>query len=303
MVVASSSAAVAVLVTFLLCAVSGSIASRYVVTVKRLNGGRPIVSSQHGHGSGEGGSTFLYNYNTAFVPLPDQKPGKMGALLVRCQNLSQGAQDPYSVGPSKIAFASIRTPLAEVAKGTRVEVDFISSQSVVIEPEERNNDMFGTEDPRVAFDERTGEYYTLFSAVENTTAGKAISRLALSTTKEPSRASTYDYHGPLFPKVKWSKSGALLIRSQGSVIDFVRPSDQLLSDTLLSSFVLVLVPPFPCVLIYSVHVFVGGFDTTLVPQGRFLLSARPPHRHFHKFGRFYRDERSHFLAHTKQFVR
>jgi len=42
--------------------------------------------------------------------------------------------------------------------------------------------------------------------------GIPISRLALATTKTPWIKSTYTIHGPIFPDIKWSKSGALLIR-------------------------------------------------------------------------------------------
>jgi len=143
-----------------------------------------------------------YNYNTAFLPQSSTVPN--GALLVRCQNIS--GSDVYQTQPSVINYANVKGSL---------DGDFqfapITDLSIVIEPEGMESS-YGTEDPRAVYREKDQTYYILYSAVENTTGNIPISKLALATTKTPAIKSSYVLHGPIFPEVRWSKSGALLIR-------------------------------------------------------------------------------------------
>jgi len=85
---------------------------------------------------------------------------------------------------------------------------------VVFKPEEEYENG-GTEDPRVAYRELTGEYYLLYTAVQQLPeSGEVMARLALATTLQPSNSSreAWTRYGPLFNQSLWTKSGALLIR-------------------------------------------------------------------------------------------
>ena len=63
----------------------------------------------------------------------------------------------------------------------------------------------GTEDPRVV--QHDGVTYLFYTAYD---CNKAA--LSLATTRDPTDANGWTRHGPLFPSLKWSKSGAVLIR-------------------------------------------------------------------------------------------
>jgi len=143
-------------------------------------------------------SIFKCNYNSAVVPV-----GDTFGLLVRCQD-QKNPTDPYSVTPSKLSF----TRLVGQFSSDNIVFENITENRVVLEPES-SAEAYGTEDPRVVYREKTGDYYLLYSAVQD---NPVISRLALATTKTPSDKSSWIRHGPLFPQERWSKSGALLIR-------------------------------------------------------------------------------------------
>jgi len=173
----------------------------YTFTVTRLNGGKPLISSQFPL-KGMGGSVMKYNYNAAFMPR--SSPQGEDALLVRCQNLS--GSDIYNVKPSVINYVPLKGSL-----DGKFDFEPISDANIVIEPE-GDESSYGTEDPRAVYRQKDGTYYILYSAVENTTGDIPVSRLALATTKTPAVKSSYQLHGPVLPQVRWSKSGALLIR-------------------------------------------------------------------------------------------
>jgi len=172
--------------------------AKYVVEVQRVNQLQPIVSSQNEVGS-PGGSIFTYNYNVAFV-------AEQNALLVRCQN-NTSTENAYAVGPSNIAYAKILTPLNELES---IIVGTIDESNVVIAPNSPETS-YGTEDPRISFNPEDGNYYILYSAVANE-SGIPVSKLSLIVTPNPADKTTYQDIGPIFPQIKWSKSGALLIR-------------------------------------------------------------------------------------------
>jgi len=171
----------------------------YSVVANRINSNLPVINSQIPIFL-PGSSIFDYNYNAAFVP-------NQNALLVRCQNQTSGSNQ-YLVGPSRIAYVPIETPLND----TQYIASYpILESSVVIAPNGPNSS-YGCEDPRIAYSERTGLYYILYSSVANTSDGNPVSRLALAVTPIPGKASTYVDYGAIFPDVKWSKSGSLLVR-------------------------------------------------------------------------------------------
>jgi predicted GH43/DUF377 family glycosyl hydrolase len=87
----------------------------------------------------------------------------------------------------------------------------VTETNVVFEgegPEEN----YGTEDPRVVYREKTGEYILLYTAVREFSNGTLSAKLSMATTRTPSVKSSWVRHGPVFPDIAWSKSGALLLR-------------------------------------------------------------------------------------------
>jgi predicted GH43/DUF377 family glycosyl hydrolase len=87
----------------------------------------------------------------------------------------------------------------------------VTEASIVFQGEgEAEN--YGTEDPRVVYREKTGEYILLYTAVQDFHNGTLSAKLAMATTKTPFIASSWVRHGPVFPDIPWSKSGALLLR-------------------------------------------------------------------------------------------
>jgi len=171
-------------------------AKKYQVTAQR-SFNVPIISSQN-HGQ----STFLFNYNTAYVPMYDTSKQLSHALLVRCQNQTAG-----TLGPSMFSFT------AQTGHG---KYQPITDNNIVFRPT-TPEESYGTEDPRVAYQQSTGTYYMFYTAVE-TASPDLIVRLSLATTKTPSVASSWKRQGAIFPDVnkgQWTKSGALLIRDTG----------------------------------------------------------------------------------------
>jgi predicted GH43/DUF377 family glycosyl hydrolase len=179
---------VLVVVVAVFCASGCASAATYVVTANRVSQ-HPIISSQYPHQS-----VFTYNYNTAYLPLSTGYDG----LLVRCQN-----QTASGVGPSKVAFTQSR--------GGGFQFSGILNSSVVFEPSEPWEN-YGTEDPRIAYRQKTGEYYLFYTAAYIDPKGKITARLALATSSTPTVKSSWKRYGALFPTVAWTKSGALLIR-------------------------------------------------------------------------------------------
>jgi len=165
----------------------------YHFSFRRVNNNSPVITSQSNE------SNFTYNYNSAVVPLP----GNSFALLVRTQEQKE-PNNPYSVTGSKIAF----TQLIGSLNTDKIDFQNISEADVVIEPS-GPSEAYGTEDPRIAFREKTGDYYLLYSAVQD---NPVVSRLALAITKTPAVKDSWKRYGPLFPNESWTKSGALLIR-------------------------------------------------------------------------------------------
>ena len=124
-------------------------------------------------------STFLYNYNPAFVE-------NTSLLLVRCQNPT--GSDPYDVGPSALALLDI-DPLGS-----------ITNSSVVVQTP------FGAEDPRLFL--HNGVYFLTFTNVSIApgTKDQLVATLSLGTSTD---AKDWTMHGPVFPQFPWSKSAAI----------------------------------------------------------------------------------------------
>jgi len=231
----------------------------YTVTVRKVNRLQPAISSQYKAGT-PGSSSFKYNYNTAFVPLFDEK-GPRNALLVRAQNQGN-IKEPYSVTPSVMPLAFLTTPLEQL---DALSFDPITESSVVFQPDGQD-ESYGTEDPRVVYRGKTGVYYLLYSAVANTTGGIPVSRLALATTINPVNKNGWTRHGPLFPQLKWSKSGALLIRD-----GFPGPSYLFWGDSSLVPGIQVATTPDLITFTYNASIFIhtrdDHFDSLLIEAG------------------------------------
>lgn len=73
-----------------------------------------------------------------------------------------------------------------------------------------DEDSWGTEDPRMAYNKADGNYYMFYTAYN----GSSI-LLSLATTTNPFNSTNWRKLGPVFPKYQNSKSGALLIREKG----------------------------------------------------------------------------------------
>jgi len=164
--------------------IAASHAKVYKIAGKRANFHRPLNID----------SNWTYNYNPTY--------GDAGFLLIRSQN-NTDPKDPFAVGPSVLTFSRRETPFT---------FSPINDSNIIMRPV-GPAESFGVEDPRLTYDSKTTTYYMLYSAVEdNGTA--VISRLALATANESDvdQESGWVRHGPVFPQIGWSKSGAMLIR-------------------------------------------------------------------------------------------
>jgi len=179
-------------------------ASQYTVTFKRINGGLPVISSQFSQ------SSFKWNYNTAVVP-DGTDPGKF-SLLVRAQNQAE-ISDPYSTTASVMPITKYQGVLNSSVSS--LSFDPIMNDSVVFEPE-NDAENYGTEDPRIVYRSKTGDYFLLYTAAQSYPNGTVIARLSMAITKTPTVKESWKRLGPLFPQQHWSKSGALLLRDDVS---------------------------------------------------------------------------------------
>jgi len=183
--------------------VQGSV---YIATATRLNNEMPFFTSQKNQ------SSFLWNYNTAYVPLSATQDG----LMIRVQNPSIN-KTQNGAGPSSLAFARF-------LDSDNLAIENVDSQSVMLSPEEPW-ELLGVEDPRVAYRALDGTYFMLYTAVQATNTPSVIARLSLAIADDPTSASSWKRMGPIFPDcanvsapnctghiLQWSKSGAMIIR-------------------------------------------------------------------------------------------
>ncbi|CAF1348749.1 unnamed protein product [Rotaria magnacalcarata] len=183
------------------------------VEMKRLSA-KPIISSWNKN------SDFLYNYNSAFMPMIND-PNAI-TLLVRVQDLLNDAENIYNVGPSKIAVTQSidRNPLS---------YSHITQQSVIIDIDQVYQSL-GAEDPRVVL--FNGSYYLFYTAVSKVLNGDWRAQLALATCKtECLTKEGWTYHGPLFPDEFWCKSGSLLIHNDTHRYLFFNDSNIAIAQT------------------------------------------------------------------------
>ena len=109
--------------------------------MKRLST-KPIISSW------DNNSDFLYNYNSAYMPVIND-PNAI-ALLVRVQDLQNSSSTSiYDVGPSRIA-------VSHSINNDPLKYSHISEENIIIDTDLEYQE-FGAEDPRVVF--FNGTYY------------------------------------------------------------------------------------------------------------------------------------------------
>jgi predicted GH43/DUF377 family glycosyl hydrolase len=129
-----------VLYLVVLCSSSGFAYSPPNIEMKRLSD-KPIISSW------DKNSDFLYNYNSAYMPMIND-PNAV-TLLVRVQDLLNDSKTIYDVGPSKIA-------VSQSTDNTHLKYSHISKNNVIIDTD-IDYQSVGAEDPRVVL--HKGVYY------------------------------------------------------------------------------------------------------------------------------------------------
>mmetsp|Transcript_16335 Transcript_16335/g.41422 ORF Transcript_16335/g.41422 Transcript_16335/m.41422 type:complete len:444 (-) Transcript_16335:117-1448(-) len=173
----------------------------------------PIISNKT--------SEFLYNYNCANLPthissatcksrinhsIEGSKliPDSDGVCLaVRVQNLVANAASIYDVGPSYLSLA------CSVGRG---DFDPVLIDNVFGSAEQGWSD-YAVEDPRIAL-LPDGSYALFYSNVSKLADGSGLAaQLALATSPDvtSAREGRWQVRGNVFPTLKWSKSGALLV--------------------------------------------------------------------------------------------
>ncbi|CAF0743849.1 unnamed protein product [Rotaria sordida] len=181
--------------------------------MKRLSN-NPIISSW------DKNSDFLYNYNSAFMPMINDSNAII--LLVRVQNLLDNAESIYNVGPSKIA-------VSQSIDNNHLKYSHIKQENIIIDTDVDYQSV-GAEDPRVVL--FNGVYYLYYTAVSKEPSGDWRAQLALATCESNCLTKgNWKHHGPLFPEVFWSKSGSLLIHNDTHRYLFFNDSNIAIAQT------------------------------------------------------------------------
>jgi len=166
------------------------------ITIHRLSQ-QPIISFWLNQ------SQFRFNYNSAFLPLPD---GTI-ALVVRVQDLLPNATSNYDVGPSKLA-------VVRQLNNNPTEYEYIHNEQIIIDSEDRSYQIAGVEDPRITI--INGTYYLFYTAVYWTPSHEWSAHAALATCqsgKNPTKKENWILHSLLFPELSWSKAATLLVHN------------------------------------------------------------------------------------------
>jgi predicted GH43/DUF377 family glycosyl hydrolase len=146
-----------------------------------------------------GTSEFQQVFNPSWV---DPACGRSG-LLVRAQNCTPAPGEcAFCQGPGE--NASVLVFSEQLPDGNFAPT---TADSVVLAPWD-DSDAWGTEDPRLQYNPRDSLYYLFYTAF----AGGGAIFLSLATSPDPTRPHGWRRHGPVFPALPGSKSGALLLR-------------------------------------------------------------------------------------------
>jgi hypothetical protein len=169
-----------------------------------------------------GSSAYQQTFNPGWVVASAGTGGKAG-LLIRSQNCTSQAGGcvhcnfaPCALGgpcQDVITFAELlsndnRTNAPPIFRRPTVT-------SVVLAPNLSANspDNRGVQDPRVAYDPRTGLYYVFYTCYNTGKAGIATAVLCLAVSRNPTVPDAWLVRKVVYPAS--SKSGALLIREEG----------------------------------------------------------------------------------------
>jgi predicted GH43/DUF377 family glycosyl hydrolase len=152
-------------------------------------------------------STYQQVFNPTWVQ-PSAGTGGKGGILVRTQNCDVNVGDACVFCGGSEAKASILTYSEEVSPNVFKALD---ENSVVFGPSDAY-DSWGTEDPRMQYDPKTGIYYMFYTAYN----GSAPMLNVATTTNPTSKNSDWVKHGQVFPSLQNTKSAALLLRDDGN---------------------------------------------------------------------------------------
>lgn len=153
----------------------------------------------------DGTTSYSLVFNPSWI-VENKKTGVRSGLLMRTQNCTLAPGDACAFCGGSQAKASVLTYAELQADGS---FTFVDQSSVVFGPYD-DSDSWGTEDPRILFNEEDGNYYMFYTAYN----GNDI-YLSLATTTNPTSSSSWTRLGPVFPDIFASKSGALLLRKDG----------------------------------------------------------------------------------------
>lgn len=148
-------------------------------------------------------SDYQQIFNPTYIQ-PSKGTGGKGGLLARTQNCDSPVNGPCTFcggSQDKASFLTFSEYLPDSKAFKKV-----TSESKVFGPFDAS-DSWGTEDPRMQYNPHDGLYYMFYTAYN----GSSI-LLNLATSPNPTSASEWQHHGPVFPGIQNSKSGAVLIR-------------------------------------------------------------------------------------------
>lgn len=122
-----------------------------------------------------------------------------------------------ATGPSVLAAAMLNGPFLNQSNG-------VTADQVVFQPSAAF-EKCGTEDPRIVQHDGTTYLFCTFitprrnhstltcpTPCVDTAYDCTKAALSLATSKDPTNPAAWVRHGPIFPALKWSKSGAAIVR-------------------------------------------------------------------------------------------
>ena len=165
------------------------------VSIRRFSS-EPVISSQYKFGS-YGSSRITYNYNAAYVPIPDGSGGVHHALLLRCQNRTESGK----LTPSFM-------PLAIDATGENQFVP-VDDSMISFQPN-GTSENFGTEDPRIVYDYQNKTWILFYTAAVDYNGVRAY--LAMASTTNILSPSAWVRHGNVTGQSNARKSAALILK-------------------------------------------------------------------------------------------
>jgi len=155
-----------------------------------------------------GTSTYYQVFNPSWI-LPTSTQPKQG-LLARAQNCTATpgtcAVCPGMKNPSVMLFSEQTSPEPSPTFAP------VSESSIAFSPD-GIAEAYGTEDPRIAL-LPNGTYMLFYTQYGYDASGNTLVNLAIATTTDPTNNNTWTRHGPIFPDLPHSKSGALLYRDE-----------------------------------------------------------------------------------------